>query len=208
MEAFKFVRKVGKHGVIKKRLSLFLILTIEIISFSLAQSPGIPQKEIPTDYGYIVEIGQQMPDIEMTLTDGTKITTADLKGKVTMLQFTASWCGVCRKEMPHIEKEIWQKHRDNDDFVLIGIDLDEPLDKVKKFAGNMKITYPLALDPGGEIFYTFAEQGAGVTRNVIIDRSGKIVYMTRLFKEEEFNEMKEVIESLLLTSSKRRRNSE
>jgi peroxiredoxin len=92
--------------------------------------------------------------------------------------------------------------------VLIGIDLDEPLDKVKKFAGNMKITYPLALDPGGEIFYTFAEQGAGVTRNVIIDRSGKIVYMTRLFKEEEFNEMKEVIESLLLTSSKRRRNSE
>jgi peroxiredoxin len=61
----------------------------------------------------------------------------------------------------------------------------------------MKITYPLALDPGGKIFYTFAAKGAGVTRNVIIDRSGKIVYMTRLFKEEEFNEMKEVIDILL-----------
>jgi peroxiredoxin len=163
----------------------------------MAQLSDIPKKEIPANYGYIVKIGQQMPDIEMTLTDGKKITTADLEDKVVMLQFTASWCGVCRKEMPHIEKEIWQKHKDNENFVLIGIDLDEPLEKVKKFGNDMKITYPLALDPGGDIFYTFAAQGAGVTRNVIIDRSGKIVYMTRLFKEEEFNEMVEVINMLL-----------
>lgn len=181
----------------KKKLSLFLIISIAIISISFGQSSDIPKKEIPADYGYIVEIGQQMPNIEMQLTDGRTVTTADLKGKVTMLQFTASWCGVCRKEMPHIEKEIWQKHKENDDFALIGVDLDEPLEKVKKFANDMEITYPLALDSGGEIFYTFAAEGAGVTRNVIIDRSGKIIYMTRLFKEEEFNEMVEVINLLL-----------
>lgn len=177
---------------------LAIIIFSIILSFPvMAQLSDILQKEIPADYGYIVEIGQQMPEIEMKLIDGTTVTTADLKGKVTMLQFTASWCGVCRKEMPHIEKEIWQKHKNNDDFVLIGVDLDEPLKKVKKFASDMKISYPLALDPGGEIFYTFAAQGAGVTRNVIIDRKGKIVYMTRLFKEEEFNEMVEVIKILL-----------
>lgn len=181
---------------------IFLFISLFLSIPVLAQLSDIPQKEIPADYGYIVEIGQQMPDIEMKLTDGTTVTTADLKGKVTMLQFTASWCGVCRKEMPHIEKEIWQKHKDNGDFVLIGVDLNEPIEKVKKFASDMKITYPLALDPGGEIFYKFASEGAGVTRNVIIDRSGKIVYMTRLFKEEEFNEMKKVIESLLQTSAK------
>jgi peroxiredoxin len=172
-------------------ICLFLSLSVA------AQNTSIPKQEIPADYGYIVKIGQQMPEIEMTLTDGTKVTTADLKGKVTMLQFTASWCGVCRREMPHIEKEIWQKHKNNNDFALIGIDMDEPLETVKKFAKDMKITYPLALDPGGEIFYTFAAKGAGVTRNVIINRSGKIVYMTRLFKEEEFNEMVEVIKILL-----------
>jgi len=176
---------------------LAIIIFSIILSFPvMAQLSDIPQKEIPADYGYIVEIGQQMPEIEMKLIDGTTVTTADLKGKVTMLQFTASWCGVCRKEMSHIEKEIWQKHKNSDDFVLIGVDLDEPLEKVKKFASDMKISYPLALDPGGEIFYTFAAQGAGVTRNVIIDRKGKIVYMTRLFKEEEFNEMVEVIKIL------------
>ncbi len=180
----------------KKILSLFIIYFGIVYSIS-AQPTGVPQQEIPADYGYIVKIGQQMPEIEMTLTDGTKVTTADLKGKVTMLQFTASWCGVCRREMPHIEKQIWQKHKNNSDFTLIGIDMDEPLETVKKFAKDMKITYPLALDPGGKIFYTFAAKGAGVTRNVIIDRSGKIVYMTRLFKEEEFNEMVEVIKMLL-----------
>lgn len=185
----------------KMKLLFSLIIFISLAFSAIGQNKEIPKQEIPADYGYIVKIGQQMPDIEMTLTDGTKVTTADLKGKVVMLQFTASWCGVCRREMPHIEKEIWQKHKNNNNFALIGIDMDEPLETVKKFAADMKITYPLALDPGGEIFYTFAAKGAGVTRNVIIDRSGKIVYMTRLFKEEEFNEMKEVIDSLLLTSS-------
>lgn len=177
-----------------------VMIPVMFALFSSAQSSKIPQQKVPEDYGYIVKTGQQVPDVKMKFTDGTTVTTADLKGKVVMLQFTASWCGVCRREMPHIEKEIWLKHKNRNDFALIGIDLDEPLETVRKFASDMKITYPLALDPKGEIFYTFAAKGAGVTRNVIIDRTGKIVYMTRLFKEEEFNEMKKVIDKLLENS--------
>jgi peroxiredoxin len=133
----------------------------------------------------------------MTMADSTKVSSTDWKGKVVMLQFTASWCGVCRHEMPHIEKEIWGKHKDNPDFVLIGIDRDEPVDVVKRYASDMKITYPLALDPGAHIFGLFADKAAGVTRNVVIDKTGKIVFMTRLYKTDEFNEMKKVIDSLL-----------
>ncbi len=179
----------------KTYLTIIVLALISISSF--AQITEVPQKEIPADYGYKVQIGQQMPDIELELTDGTKVNTNDLKGKVVMLQFTASWCSVCRKEMPHIEKDIWQKHKDNKDFILIGVDIDEPLEKVRKFKNDINITYPLALDPGAEIFYTFAIKGAGVTRNVIIDKSGEIVYMTRLFKEDEFKEMVDVIDFLL-----------
>ena len=164
---------------------------------TFAQLTAIPEKEIPEDYGYIVKIGQQLPDISLELTDGTRIITQDLKGKVVMLQFTASWCSVCRKEMPHIESDIWLKNKNNPDFVLVGVDMDEPLNKVKDFQKEMKITYPLALDPGADIFYTFAAKGAGVTRNVIIDKTGKIVYMTRLYKEDEFKEMVDVISFLL-----------
>jgi len=109
-----------------------------------------------------------------------------------MLQFTASWCGVCRNEMPFIEAEIWQELK-NKNFVLIGVDRDEPLEKVNEFAQQTKITYPLALDPSGLIFEKYAVKNAGITRNVIIDRYGKIIYLTRLFNKEEFNQMKEVI---------------
>lgn len=173
---------------------LFLTLTVFV---SHAQLKEVPKQDIPAEYGYIVKQGQPVPDIEFILTDGTTVKTSDLKGKVVMLQFTASWCVVCRREMPHIEKDIWLKHKNNPDFALLGVDMDEPLEKVKKFQEDMKTTYPLALDPGADIFYTFAAKGAGVTRNVIIDKEGKIAYMTRLFKEDEFNEMKEVIDLLL-----------
>ena len=168
-----------------------------MILFSASVNGQIPAKEIPSDYGYIVKIGQQVPDFKMTTIDGKTIRMADLKGKVVMLQFTASWCGVCRKEMPQIEAEIWKKYKDNPNFALYGIDLDEPKDVVEKFAKQIPVTYPLALDPKGGIFYTFAEKNAGVTRNVIVDKTGKIVYMTRLYKEEEFEEMKKVIALLL-----------
>ena len=163
----------------------------------LSISGAIAQKEIPADYAYIVKVGQQIPDFSMTTTDGRTIRVADLKGKVVMLQFTASWCGVCRKEMPHIEAEIWKHYKNNPNFALYGIDLDEPKAVVEKFAKQIPITYPLALDPKGGIFYQFAEKGAGVTRNVIVDKTGKIVFMTRLYKEEEFQEMKKVIADLL-----------
>ena len=179
------------------KLFFTIIILIIFASAGFAQLKELPEKEIPEDYGYIVKIGQQVPDVEFKLVDGEKIRTSDLKGKVVMLQFTASWCSVCRKEMPHIESDIRQKNKDNINFAVYGIDLDEPLSTVKKFAEDMEISYPLALDPKGKIFYKFAEQGAGVTRNVIIDKTGKIVYMTRLYNEDEFNEMVKVIDFLL-----------
>jgi peroxiredoxin len=138
-----------------------------------------------------------MPAFSTTLINGKSFSSADLKGKVVMLQFTASWCSVCRKEMPFIEKDIWQKHKNDKNFVLAGFDLDEPLDKVQKFQKDIKITYPLGLDPGGKIFQLIAEKKAGVTRNIILDKTGKIVYLTRLYKEDEFAEMVKVIDLLL-----------
>lgn len=169
---------------------------IFIFAFTFANAQSTNQ-QVPDDYGYLVKVGQQAPDFTTETTDGKTVKLSDYKGKVVMLQFTASWCGVCRKEMPHIEKDIWQKHKDNNDFALFGIDLDEPREKVEKFGKQIPVTYPLLLDPKGGIFYSYAQKGAGVTRNVIIDKTGKIVYMTRLFKQEEFDEMKSVIEKLL-----------
>lgn len=179
-----------------QQLSATLFLLLASLP-GFAQNSTLPQQKVPDEYGYKIKTGEQIPNITLNLINGETVTTADMKGKVVMLQFTASWCSVCRKEMPHIENRIWQKHKNNPDFMLIGIDMDEPPETVKKFAQDMKITYPLALDPEGKHFYTFAHKGAGVTRNIIIDKTGKIVFLTRLFKEDEFNAMISVIETLL-----------
>jgi peroxiredoxin len=157
----------------------------------------MPKQEIPSEYQFTTKIGDSVPDFTMTLTNGKKISSKEWSGKVVMLQFTASWCGVCRKEMPYIERDIWQKYRKNSDFLLFGVDRDEPLEKVKNYLKEMDISYPIAIDPGADIFGLFADKKAGVTRNIIIDKNGKIVFMTRLFKESEFNEMVRVIGLLL-----------
>lgn len=146
--------------------------------------------------GYIVNIGDMAPDFTAKLTDGNSFNLKDYRGKTVMLQFTASWCGVCRKEMPFIEDEIWQLLKDKD-FVVVGIDRDEPLEKVQEFAKQTNITYPMALDPEADIFGLYADKKAGVTRNVIINKEGEIVYLTRLFNREEFDAMKDVIFDLV-----------
>ena len=169
---------------------------LSIILFVLFTSVNIFSQD-NIDYQYKVKVGDIAPDFEMSLPSGKTIKLSSIKGKVVMLQFTASWCGVCRKEMPHIEKDIWQKHKNNPNFALFGIDREEPAETVLKFAKATGVTYPIGLDPKADIFATYAEREAGITRNVIIDKDGKIVMLTRLFKMEEFNEMVSLIDSLL-----------
>ena len=151
----------------------------------------------PDSVGYIVRVGDIAPEMELELTDGQKVKLSDLRGKVVMLQFTASWCGVCRKEMPFIEKDIWQKHKSNPNFALIGVDRDEPLETVLGFAEKTGVTYPLALDPGADHFAKYAERKAGITRNVLVDKEGKIVMLTRLYNEEEFASLCKKIDEML-----------
>ena len=174
-----------------KNRFLGLLLFAALLLSSLA----ISAQEV--DRQYLVKVGEQAPDFEMKCPDGKTIHLSDLKGKIVMLQFTASWCGVCRKEMPHIESDIWQKHKNNTDFALFGIDRDEPADKVIQFGKQTGVTYPIGLDPKADIFAKYAEREAGVTRNVIIDRNGKIVMLTRLYDEKEFAEMVTLIDKLL-----------
>ena len=156
----------------------------------MVKKPGVDSR------GYIVSIGDNAPNFTMKYTTGEKVTLADLRGKVVVLQFTASWCSVCRKEMPHLEKDVWQQFKEKG-LVLVGIDRDEPIETVIQFQKDMGTTYPLALDPGAEIFGLFADKNSGVTRNVVIDQQGKIVFLTRLFEEKEYNQMIEVIKLLL-----------
>jgi thiol-disulfide isomerase/thioredoxin len=147
--------------------------------------------------GYIVKVGDPAPNLLLYHLNGDVKLLNSLRGRVVMLQFTASWCSVCRKEMPRIESDIWQKYKDRPDFALFGVDYKERPDVVRKFAASIPVTYPMTIDDSGFNFHRFARKGAGVTRNVIIDRQGKIAFLTRLYDEQEFTAMVAVIDSLL-----------
>lgn len=192
-----------------KGLSFIFLFVLALVSCNPSvkkndvntQKQNIVQVQDTLDRQYRVKVGDPAPNFEMALPDGKKIKLSDLRGRVVMLQFTASWCGVCRKEMPHIEKEIWQKHKDNPQFALYGIDREEPAEKIQVLREATGVTYPIGMDPDAGIFGLYAEKDAGITRNIIIDREGKIVMLTRLFEEEEFNEMVSLIDKLLRAMS-------
>jgi len=170
-----------------KKLILFLTFIFSISVFAQTRD----------DRAYLVKIGDQAPDFTMKLTNGKTVKLSELKGKVVMLQFTASWCSVCRKEMPFIERDIWQKHKSNPNFRLMAVDRDEPRETVLKFAKAIPISYPIGLDPHADIFARYALREAGITRNAIIDKTGKIVFLTRLYDVAEFTRMVKVIDSML-----------
>ena len=184
-----------------KRIAILFMLLLPLSMLAQTQEK-LPKGVTPDSTGYIIRVGQTVPDIKWTQTDGKTVSIKDLRGKVVMLQFTASWCGVCRKEMPFIERDIWQKHKDNKDFYLVGIDRDEPKATVEAFAKQTGVTYPLALDPGADLFGQFALRESGITRNVLVDRDGKIVMTTRLYNEKEFQKLVGKIDSLLKGNQK------
>lgn len=169
-----------------KKLALIITLIITQVGFSQSDSTR----------GYKVKVGDQAPQFSFSLLDGTPVSNETLKGKVVVLQFTASWCSVCRKEMPHLEKEVWQRFK-NEDFVLIGIDLKEKPEKVKRFIEKMKVTYPIGIDVDGSNFENFTLPKAGVTRNIVLDKNGKIIFLSRLYEVKEFQHMIEVIDAEL-----------
>jgi peroxiredoxin len=168
------------------------IFFLIFLSFFLITS----QAQNNLNRGYKVTVGDQAPKIDLKLLDGQIVNNENIKGKVVVFQFTASWCSVCIKEMPHLEKEVWQRFKE-DDFLLIGVDLMEDLGVVKEFILNTEVTYPFTIDSDGSFFESFTLPKAGVTRNIVLDQEGKISFLTRLYNEKEFTQMIEHIDQLL-----------
>ena len=193
----------------RKKLFPTLLLAMGAMMFTACGGTTAPSETtqegdtITTDtivyeHDYLVKVGDMAPDFSLPMTDGTTFTLSEQRGKVVMLQFTASWCGVCRKEMPHIESEIWQRHKDNPQFVLVGVDREETKEVVDAYTQKVGTTYPMALDTTANAFASYALRQSGITRNVLIDRDGKIVKLTRLYNETEFSGLVQAIDSLLV----------
>lgn len=177
----------------KKSYLLFLFLFVMSFVVVAQEKDGV----VVYDNEYLVKVGDMSPDFTLELTDGSSFTLSEQRGKVVMLQFTAGWCGVCRKEMPFIERDIWQRNKDNANFVLLGIDREETKEQIDAFIKKVGTTYPIAMDVNADVFASYALRNSGITRNVLIDKDGKIVMLTRLFNDDEFKSLVERIDKML-----------
>jgi peroxiredoxin len=113
---------------------------------------------------------RQQADFTLTDLNGKSWTLKDLKGKIVMLNFWATWCPPCRKEMPDLET-LYRRFGPQG-LVILGID-DEEAEKVKPFIAQQGITYPVLLDPGRKVNTLFAIEG--IPKTFVYDRNGKIV---------------------------------
>ena len=94
----------------------------------------------------------------------------DLKGKVVLVNFWATWCPPCRKEMPDLQA-LYDRYKDQG-FLVLSIS-DEETAKVSPFIAERKITYPVLLDPGRKINDAFIVEG--IPKSFVYDREGKMV---------------------------------
>ena len=168
------------------RITFFLLLLVFPLTF-------VPQNE--ENRGYRVKVGDPVPPLTLQMINGEIWTNKDFIDKTVVIQFTGSWCSVCKKEMPELESRVWQKYKEKD-FLLIGIDIKDTRDRMISFIEKTGVTYPIAWDPEAEIFDLFTLKGAGVTRNIVINKRGEIVFLTRLFEEKEFQAMIDKIDEL------------
>lgn len=113
--------------------------------------------------------------VDFTLTDlqGKSWTLSSLKGKVVLVNFWATWCPPCRKEMPDLEA-LYNRFKDKG-FVILAIS-DEESKTVEKFVTEHKYTYPMLLDPGRKVNTDY--KIGGIPKSFIYDRNGKMVAQT------------------------------
>lgn len=112
------------------------------------------------------------PDFTLATADGGQVRLSDLRGKVVLLNFWATWCPPCKAEMPDLDA-LYRRHGTAHNFVVIGVNLEETPETVAAFARQSDVTFPLALDRDGSVT-TDLYRVRGFPTSMIIDRAGAI----------------------------------
>lgn len=143
----------------------------------------------------LVSIGMQAPNFSYEISKGKKGKSIDLKGKVVLINFFATWCSPCRVELPKIQAEIWNKHQGNPKFAMLTFGREHTWSEVDQFKKEQGFQFPFYPDPKRGVYGLFATQV--IPRSFLLDTDGRIIYMSEGFEEGHFNELVKLIDSKL-----------
>jgi thiol-disulfide isomerase/thioredoxin len=136
------------------------------------EGSGSAEADYPGEPDDVKAAGKPAP-LHFTLKDmnGADVKLASFKGKVILLNFWATWCGPCKAEIPSL---VELQHQYADDLVVLGFSVDDTVDKMKPYAKQYNINYPLLVGNGREDVQEAFGPLFGIPVSVIIGRDGKI----------------------------------
>ena len=163
---------MSKRAVILGSSLLILAAFFSLLGWALARSGGLPGGlGVNNVFGEISIQEKLAPNFTLQLLDGGSVTLADLKGKVVLIDFWASWCPPCREEAPGLAK-VYREYQERG-VEFIGISIWDRLGDAEDYVQRFGITYPSGLDSEGTILVDYAVRG--IPEKFFIDAQGRMV---------------------------------
>ena len=154
-----------------KRIVKILPWAVLLCILLIVNRPA-PKPTYDTDAPIGHAVGQQAPDFTLTTMDGQPFTLREHRGKVTVLNLWATWCGPCVKELPHFDRLA----RENGDSVaVLAIHSDLITDDVGEYLSHYDYSMPFAVDAGGQVIASLGGS-AMLPQTIILDPYGVITY--------------------------------
>lgn len=180
-------------------LALIVLIVLVILLLPACGNRNAQKAASETEATTLVRVGDPAPDFTVEMFDGSKITLSELRGKVVLLNFWATWCPPCREELTHVQTEIIDRFAGRP-FLFLPISRGEQRDAVAAFRQKTGYTFPMGLDPSRTIYDRYASNF--IPRNFLIGPDGKVILASVGYDEEEFEELIATIERTLSTPAK------